>query len=202
VWEENTRKYAQQIARKICKQANLCTSSCIAASMSQYQPGGVANCITGKWTGRIMDYIKDQSGMARWTGHILMGKNQQNIAVITAYRPTKAMGSQTTYQQQWRIIRNQYEGNPDPRAQMLKDLQHSIKSLIKNKCEIILLWDANESIGSHKSKIVQFMNETNLHPAHTSFPNATHTRGSQCIDFIMTTPGIQHTITKAGYLAF
>jgi hypothetical protein len=186
-WTDTKRKYAQYQIQKINKQANLSVCSSTEVGSSDYQPGGVASCITGKWTGRITETINDPSGLGRWAGHIIHGGKDNNIVVITAYRPTKSLGFQTNYQQQWRMLRNNNDPKPDPRKKMLQDLEKTIIKYHRSKSEIILMWDANEGIKNQNSKLHQFMTNTNLLPAHTSFPTATYSRGSTCIDFIMAT---------------
>jgi hypothetical protein len=114
----------------------------------------------------------------------------------------KANGNITTYQQQWRLLRNKNVSNPDPRAQHLKDLTIEIKKWKNKNCEIILMWDANETITLQKSKLHQFLYNNNLAPIHNILPTASYARGSICIDFIMATPKIPESITKTGYTSF
>jgi hypothetical protein len=97
------------------KQANLSVSSSTEMGTSDYQPGGACNCIKGRWTGRIKESVTDPSGLGRWAGHILYGKKDNNIVIITAYRPVKDSGFQTSYQQQWQILRHRNTANPDVR---------------------------------------------------------------------------------------
>jgi hypothetical protein len=80
--------------------------------------------------------------------------------------------------------------NPEPRQQMIIDLQNSIQQLTAKNYEIILMWDANERIDHPKSKINQFMANTNLAPLHHTLPQASYVRGTTCIDYIMATPVI------------
>jgi hypothetical protein len=73
-WNESKRRFAQHHILKHNKHANLITSSSIENGATDYQPGGVANCVTGNWTGRIIETVQDPSGLGRWAGHILNGK--------------------------------------------------------------------------------------------------------------------------------
>jgi hypothetical protein len=201
-WTQQNRKWAQYLLQQTTKQANLSTSSSSEAGIGDYLPGGVVNAIIGKWTGRSIETIQDESGLGRWAGHVLLGRNNTHLVVITAYRPTKAPGYNTSYQQQWRILRSKQHEDPDPRKRILRDLTMTIKQWTSQQYEVILLWDANEGIHNPKSQLIDFMTKTNLSPAHLQFPSASHTRGSQCIDFIMTTPGVREAISQAGYLPF
>jgi hypothetical protein len=201
-WTEPRRQYAQHILKQNVQQSHISASSSTEVGCEEYQPGGVASCITGKWTGNIIETISDKSGLGRWAGHIIAGKNNKNIVIITAYRPVKATGFLTTYQQQWRILRQQNDPNPTPRQHILKELEKCILTWTAKSYEIILMWDTNEGIDSHKSEINKFMTKTGLGPIHTVFPTATYTRGSTCIDFILATAGIRTSTTRSGYLPF
>jgi hypothetical protein len=173
-WTEPKRRYAQFQMAKATKQAHLAVASSIEVGTSEYQPGGVCSCVTSRWTGCIKETINDPSGLGRWAGHILYGKQNKNIVLITAYRPVKAAGCQTTYQQQCRIIRNTNSPDPDPRQQFLQDLTKSIAHWTSTNHEIILMIDANESATSHRSAITRFMTDTILSQIHTIHPNATY----------------------------
>jgi hypothetical protein len=76
-WNKPKRKYAQQMIQINTKQANLSVRSSTEMGISDYQSGGVCNCITGRWTGRIKESVTDPSGLGRWAGHILYGKKRQ-----------------------------------------------------------------------------------------------------------------------------
>jgi hypothetical protein len=110
---------------KLNQQMAVTTSSSTETTRSNRLPGGTLTSIGGKWTGRIMEKINDPSGMGRWSGYKLRCASNTWINILTAYRPTKGScaGDQSCYQQQCRILRQQGHQNPDPRAQMLKDLQ-------------------------------------------------------------------------------
>jgi hypothetical protein len=110
--------------------------------------------------------------------------------------------NKTTYQKQRRILREQNDPNPNPRQKILHDLELLIKQFTTNNHEVILMWDANESITSHKSSINKLMSQTNMTPINTTFPQASYSRESSCIDFILSTPSIQDAIVRSGYLAF
>jgi hypothetical protein len=68
---EATRKYAQQMIKSRHKQANLSVANSAEVGTTDYQPGGRATCITGKYTGSILKQIIDPSELGRWSGHML-----------------------------------------------------------------------------------------------------------------------------------
>jgi hypothetical protein len=167
-WTEPTRKHAEITLRKHARQANMNTCSSIEVGCNEYQPGGAVSCVTGRWTGRILERLSDTSGLGPWTGHVLAGKNKQHVAVITAYCPPKSTGFNTAYQQQWRILRKREDPNSKPRETLLKDLQQYILSLTSQECEVVLMWDANENISTPRSKLINFMTTTDLSPVHST----------------------------------
>jgi hypothetical protein len=202
LWTEPRRQYSQSFLKKTIKQANMATCSSTEVGCGEYLPGGIASCVVGNLTGHIIATIKDTSGLGRWAGHILAGKNNKHLVIITAYRPVKAPGFLTTYQQQWRLLRQQNDPNPNPRQQFLTDLEQHIAKWTSQSYEILLMWDANEGIMSHKSDINKFMCKTGLAPIHTTFPSTSYIRGSNCIDFILATTGIRESAKLSGYLPF
>jgi hypothetical protein len=64
------------------------------------------------------------------------------------------------------------------------------------------MWDANERVDHHKSKLLSFMTKTSLAPLHITLPEATYARGTTCIDYIMATPGVRAATVAAGYTSF
>jgi hypothetical protein len=144
------RSYAQAQIRRFTKQAHISTSCSLDTGPTDYQPGGVCTGVLGKCTGRIVETFTDPSGLGRWAGHLLIGSGTSSIAVITAYRPIRSQGIGTTYQQQWRLLRHAEKENPEPRAQLLHDLAATIKNWTNKKYEVILMWDANESLDNPK----------------------------------------------------
>jgi hypothetical protein len=85
---------------------------------------------------------KDESGLGRWSGYIIIGNKNCQTAIITAYRPYKANGCNISQQQQWRLLQNQDHPNPEPRVELLKDLKTCFNRLADNKgYELILMWE-------------------------------------------------------------
>jgi hypothetical protein len=174
-WDEPKRKHAQAIMKRQLQQTQMAVSSSDKVGYSDYQPGETTTCINGRWTGRLVHQLKDESGLGRWSGYTIIGNKSCHIAILTAYRPCKATGFNTSYQQQWRLLRNQDHPNPDPRAAFLSDLKTYLNKLTDKGYELILMWDANDTIHNHKSTLNKFMADTNLTPVHQIFPTNTYT---------------------------
>lgn len=188
LWTESLRRQAQYLIRNSARtQAHTAVASSIDSGTTNFQPGGTATTVFGKWTGRLVTTTNDKSGMGRWSGVILNTKHNQKLIIVTVYMPTKSDGNNTTYQQQWRILRNKYGGDPDPRKKLLQDLETEIIKWTHNSHEVIVMMDANDNITKTNSKILPFLAKTKLTPLHHTFPDSSYDRGSQCIDFIFAT---------------
>jgi len=64
--------------------------------------------------------------MGRFTWMKLKGKNEKQIMIITAYRVCKAgpnIGPHTAYMQQVKHLLKQGVTTPDPRMEILRDIQ-------------------------------------------------------------------------------
>lgn len=99
-WNTNNRMLAKAKCQKAYGLAMISTSSSNESTKTEYQPGGTATIITGKYTGRVTQPIQDLSGMGRWSGYKLRRNSNSCINIITVYRPTVSSGIHTTYQQQ------------------------------------------------------------------------------------------------------
>jgi hypothetical protein len=190
------------------KKIQISTSSCVEETREDYQPGGVACLLLNKWTGRNIERITDTSGLGRWAGYKMRGKNNKEIVVLSAYRPTRSSdpGDSTCYSQQWNTLRiTKGTPSPEPRKEFITDLTNEIKEWEKQKCEIIIGLDANESMESTNSMIKTLVDNTTLHSlvkSENEKEPETHTRGTKCIDFMLGTQKVKDLIVAAGYLPF
>ena len=72
-----------------------------------FQPGGVLQLTNEKATNRIIDSSIDKRKLGRWSWQRFRGKSNKTAAIITAYRPCKSIGINTTYTQQIRYFNTQ-----------------------------------------------------------------------------------------------
>jgi hypothetical protein len=112
-----------------------------------YKPGGTISTITGKWQARVTELGQDSRGLGRWT-FIKISSKKRSIIIITAYRPCVSQGPSTTWIQQWSLLREEGEVNPDPIKCFYRDIEQQLMQWKENGYEIILMIDANESIGN------------------------------------------------------
>jgi hypothetical protein len=195
---------AKNVIHRHSRMTSMHTSSNTEGTTSSYQPGGTMIIVRNKTASRISEPIHDQTGLGRWSGVKLHTNFGHKLNVLTVYQPTKSEGIHTAYQQQAHYFRGKGIPTPDPRKLLLSDLAKLINACNSQKDETIILIDANDNLHSSRSLLPTFLSTTNLTPL---LPNpdhypATHTRGSNCIDFLFGTPRIVEHIRAGGITPF
>jgi hypothetical protein len=204
-WTTINKSAAQAMTHSVTSQSKLSMTGSIEQSESDFQPGGTACVALGKWTGRITTRLTDDSGLGRWSGFHIQGKNQKSVVVISAYRPTNSSdpSDRTSHSQQWRILRGRNITKPNPRKAFIEYLTKEIQKWKEEGNEIIIGLDANESLIGNHSQIRQLIQDTNLELlVDTATPPATFARGTQPIDFILGTMAIKQATIANGDLPF
>jgi hypothetical protein len=173
---------------------------------SSYKQGGTMTTITGKWQSRITQQGQDKKGLGRWS-YMKVSSNKALIIFITAYRPCATYGPNTAWIQQWALLRELGQKNPDPIQHFYHDLEIQLQEWLKQGSEIVLMIDANEHVGDKPGGITSIMGRLgmtelirHLHP-NSLEPN-THIRGSQPIDYIFGTAKVRENSVEAGILPF
>jgi hypothetical protein len=215
-WEQgNTTSGCTNILRNYWKQKKIGFSSSTnknkqsGTTSRSYRPGGTMMVVGFPWASRST--IKnDTSGMGRWTEAELLGKRNKKLVIITAYNVCKGnigtIGPRTAFVQQYHIIKQKDPTNvPNPRTQMLTDLGKRIHELKNNKSEVILMWDANDTLQKPNSELSKWVKQMGMldlvtmrHGTDDEPP--TYSRGSNRIDYTMSTPKIAEYTTAAGIL--
>jgi hypothetical protein len=139
------------------------TSSSTDHAKTDFQPGGTLTAVTGKWTGRCFDTVKDKSGLGRWSGHSLQTSTTA-VHILSAYRPVQGSNdaaNHTFYQQHWNILRDKGNPNPDPPKQFYIDLGREVTNWHQQGDSDIIMLDANEAITDNK-RLLQFIASHNL----------------------------------------
>jgi hypothetical protein len=166
-WEQTTRKLFQH-SRTINSKSKI--------PAEHYKPGGTLMMITGKWQARISKKGSDDSGLGRWS-YFKISSNKQSLVIITVYRPCVSSGPSTTWMQQWTLLREAGNQNPDPIKTFYADLDELLTKWKKLQYEIIVLIDANETIGNKISTNTQQDRTNRLNPQPTSHQrHRQHTR--------------------------
>jgi hypothetical protein len=171
-----------------------------------HQPGGVAQIILQKLTGRITSHGSDHMGRFAWQQLLLDGS--RHLLLITAYRVTQdtitGCGPTTSAMQQWRKLRAQGIEHPNPRQQMLDDLKAFIQPHVNDGHEVIVMLDANSS--TQETNFAQFIDDSGLHDLMATYLPDVHPPTYQCgttkIDHILGTIGVLLATTNAGVIPF
>ena len=171
----------------------------------KYQPGGNLLTANGEITARIDGRGTDKMGRFCW--FTFAGKRDEGVLVIVAYRvcqeKTNSPGPHTAFQQQYVAMRDAGVKNPNPRSQLLKDLQSLIQGKRQHGYRPILLIDANGDYQQGKDKGLQhFLDETQLEDPYASRFGHTRTyiHGSSRLDYIFMDKALLPSIKRIGYL--
>jgi hypothetical protein len=199
------RKWTDPI-QKVFKYSRNVHSESKNTTESDYKPGGTMTVITGKWQSRVAEIGSDNKGLGRWS-YVKINSKRRSLIIITAYRPCVSRGINTTWMQQWTILREEGEPDPDPIQKFYTDLEDQLQKWKEEKYEIILLIDANETIGDKPGGLTSVIAKAEMiditrhcHP-HEEEIN-THARGSTQIDYILGTRGVSKVCSRAGILPF
>jgi hypothetical protein len=172
-----------------------------------YLPGGVLQLTRGEMASRQPTSGKDDMG--RYTWQCFHGKNQSKVCIITAYRvsqPKSFVSDNTAHRQQVEKLLAKGILSPDPRQQILTDLEKFIEEKRSNGYEIILMIDSNELLNAKNSKILQFSRNTGLLDVHSYHhedgPATSRIGSSTVIDQIFATEGIIDYFSASGHLAY
>jgi len=148
-WNKIHRRRIQQILQQPTGNATLATTNSTEISSDTYQRGGTLLAIVGSWTSRTISSGHDTKGLGRWSFIELQGKDDQHYIVLLGYRvgdnQTVDLGSNNTYNQQFRILHQQGEPSPDPRTQFLDDLIHQIQVWQEQHKAVLICIDANDN---------------------------------------------------------
>jgi hypothetical protein len=184
-WNPKLQQIESTLAQKSLKSCHLTTSSHNGPCMGYYQPGGTATAILGNLNVRIAQKITDSTGLGRWSGVKLHTNSKSWLNIITVYHFTRSEGLNTNYMNQMNQLKNNGNTNPDPRKQLIIDLQVIITKFNINQETTLVMIDANDGLFNKASLLPTFLSTTGMIPLLSNpeeYP-PTHTRGSQCIDF-------------------
>jgi hypothetical protein len=110
-----------------------------------FQPGGNLLPITRDNVGQINNIGKDIMGQFAWA--TMRGKQDEGLLIIVAYRVCQdhnsRAGAFTAYQQQYTALQAQGQQRPNPRQQILNDLEKLILTKQQEGYCPILMMDTN-----------------------------------------------------------
>ncbi len=167
-----------------------------------FQPGGTALLTLNKLSHKTTTPGDDTTGLGRWCWTCLHGKENHFLRLISAYRPCKADGHLTTYQQQVRWFSKQGKA-VCPRDQMLVDLSSQVDQWTSEGDIVIILADINEDIRTEpiRSTFQQMGLVEAVTGQHGQIGPNTYNRGTNPIDGIFI-PNALLPHVSSGYLTF
>jgi hypothetical protein len=193
------------------------TSSLIVSTIQTthdklYLPGGTATVTVGFWNSKISKQLYDTANMGRWTGASYTLSDSSQLHIITAYRvcetKIKSAKSLSAYAQQYAALKSKGFDQPDPRQQMLLDLNAFIKTLqITESDYFMLAIDANNSTGNGTEALTDILTDSNLvdmymerHQDYEQF--STHENGTKKIDYLFCTRNLMRYVLQVGYMHY
>ena len=175
---------------------------------TDYQPGGSLLTVNGNATGRVKEQGQDKWGRFAW--FTMRGGRDEGILVISAYRvchkKSDNPGTNTAFMHQYEGLRASGITNPDPRQQLLKDIQALIETKRQDGFRPVVMMDANGDLNHHKEAdgdLRRFVSEAHLvDHFHEKFPAPirTYIYGTKRLDYIFVDPSLTQAISRIGYL--
>ena len=122
--------------------------------------------ISGPLISRIRRRVEDKYG--RWCGFVLLGKDNREILVLTAYNVPQdtPAGDNTLHAQQTSIYLLDGEVDPHPRKNFVLDLLKLLTTAKEEDQDIILLKDFNEVVGDNHRMMARILVKANLTDVH------------------------------------
>ncbi len=173
-----------------------------------YQPGGNLLSITRDNMGQIHNAGNDIMGRFAWA--TMRGKQDEGILIIVAYRVCQdhnnRAGAFTAYQQQYTAPRAQGQKRPNPRQQILTDLEKLILTKRQEGYHPILMMDANRDTQHPTApniELSEFIEITKLADMfYIKFKESPkpYMWGTKRLDYILIDPGLIPAVESIGYL--
>ena len=171
--------------------------------------GGTMIRVSKKFAGSALDKQQDPHG--RWCSISIEGSEGRRLFIYSVYRvcynTVENAGTQTTWFQEYSSLLEDGIKFPNPRQQILDDLETDIRMVASNpKHYIMVCMDANESTRTKgKNSLQIFLRNSGLidpmnhiHPQLEEVP--THINGSRQIDYCFVSPNLLPYVTKGGIL--
>jgi len=131
-WNKIHKQQVRQILKKPTGLTIIATSSSTEVSTQTHQHGGTLQGLVGSWVTRAVTSGKDNTGLGRWSFIEMQGRANQCYIILSGYRVGKNqqidMGSNNTFNQQYRLLHQQGQQNPEPRTQFIDDLIRQVNS--------------------------------------------------------------------------
>ncbi len=212
-WNQSHQCTIQKILQHPSSQALIATASSSKISKTPHQPGGTLQAVVGDWATRVVQHGTDITGLGHWSYLEMHGKNDKCYIILSGYQVCTNqkfdLGSNNMYNQQFCILHQLGNTNPNPCNQFLEDIISLIKQWQASQKADLICIDANENINysSRSNSINQIFQETDLvdlhrHEHQNTTKPATYNRGTKSIDLCAGSPEFRDAIIAAWYYPF
>jgi hypothetical protein len=196
----------QQSVRKQWTHHQTSTSTSSTAFEGTRKPGGTAMGTVGKWSCSFEERGSDPAGLGRWSYIRIRGRQNRQVVFVTAYQVSQKYGTHvgptTAYHQQAALLRQHGHLEPNPRKAFYADLTNTITAWKAKNYSVVVMLDANDTLGTGKGGLEDLVNACSLHDVHTlrhtSPSPPTYLRSPRRIDYILCTGDITHSVVASG----
>eukprot|EP00957_Ditylum_brightwellii_P022929 1730446-Ditylum_brightwellii.AAC.1 len=158
-------------------------------------------------TGRVLELIKDLTGLGRWTTMLFLGGEGIKIRVITSYRVSqKNLGENhdnTTWKQQYQILKSKGVNNLKPKTQWCTDLEEGMKQWKKTGPVILL---CNTSSDTLEDDLSSFLSNTGMYDLsailHRIDSPETYIKGHLTLNYAFGTMDLVSPLKRSRWLAY
>ena len=205
----NVRTTIKKVFQEYFPRLHIIFSTTGIRSETMSKPGGIILATTGSLVSNIIESHSDYLG--RWCNTIIQ-INKQRLSIYAVYNTSQTTlsnaGPSTIYFQQWKSLRLKGVLNPNPRKQMITDLDAYMASTKKKDDIICVMGDINEDLTNQNlmsvicNKYSLYDPFAKIHPTELSEP--TYKWGSKRLDYILvsTNAPLPHRIGYQPYDVF
>jgi hypothetical protein len=159
---------------------------------SHRQTGGVIQLSINRLCHRVKQSVRDISGLGRWVWTSYRGHNNQQLRILTVYRPVLSQNVGGVYMQHKNHLLD-LNNDTCPRSQILVDLSTLLTEWYNNNDLIIVMGDFNDNVQTNP--IRSFFNRFDMHEViidqhSTLVPTNTYINGKSPIDGIFASTGL------------
>ena len=210
---DTTQLYVRQQILQVLKDTfgavKLITASTPTRTETTWKPGGVLLAVVGTSSHRVTSTQRDPLG--RWCSATLTGRGNKQIRVYSVYQCVHAniknAGEYTYFAQLWHLLRSPEVTSPNPREQLIRDLQTELTAAKRAKIDLIIMGDFNETLGTNPNLMASICANTelaeaidHLHPSAEHIP--TYIRGQRRLDYCLMSHSLLPSIAAAGINRF
>ena len=191
--QQEIRNNITQVFKTHFNSVKLLFSTTPIKAPTAWKPGGTMLVFIGPIAHSVVNPKTDNLG--RWCRGTINLCHNQSLTIYSAYNVNDTnisnSGLNTIYHQQWRLQRLAGNLHPNPRLQMVIDLEADITSLHATPTDsICIMGDLNETLGLHPELMSSICNKHKLYNVLLArhledCDTPTYQRGSKQLDYIL-----------------